>query len=115
MTRIGIVGAGLIGRAWAQVFARGGCEVLVWDPSPGQGDAAVAWVGRSLHDLARHGLVTDPGGAARRVATAPTLEAAVAAADYVQESGPEILDVKKAQHYLDKLMETVDTRPTVRR
>ena len=25
------------------------------------------------------------------------------------------LDVKKAQHYLDKLMETVDTRPTVRR
>jgi 3-hydroxyacyl-CoA dehydrogenase len=96
MTRVGIVGAGLIGRAWAQVFARGGCEVSVWDPSPAQGDAAVAWVERSLHDLARHGLVADPAGAARRVATAPTLEAAVAGADYVQESGPEIVDVKCA-------------------
>ena len=96
MTRVGIVGAGLIGRAWAQVFARGGCEVLVWDPSPAQRDTAIAWIERSRHDLARHGLVADPAGAARRVATAPTLEAVVAGADYVQESGPEVVDVKRA-------------------
>ena len=79
--RIGIVGAGLIGRAWAQVFARGGCEVRVWDPSPAQADAAIDWVGDSLRDLARHGLVDDPAGAARRVAKAPTLEAAAGAGD----------------------------------
>lgn len=95
MTKVGIVGAGLIGRAWAQVFARGGCEVRVWDPAPVQRDAAIEWVARSLHDMARHGLVGDPAGAARRVSVAPTLEAAVAGADYVQESGPEVLEIKR--------------------
>ena len=35
-----IVGAGLIGRAWANVFARAGWNVRVWDPSPAQRVAA---------------------------------------------------------------------------
>ena len=37
-----IVGAGLIGRAWANVFARAGWQVSVWDPSPAQRDVAAA-------------------------------------------------------------------------
>ena len=31
---IGTVGAGLIGRAWACVFARAGHPVQLWDPEP---------------------------------------------------------------------------------
>ena len=31
---IGIVGAGLIGRAWAIVFARAGCSVAMYDSAP---------------------------------------------------------------------------------
>lgn len=31
---IGIVGAGLIGRAWTCVFARAGHQVQLWDPDP---------------------------------------------------------------------------------
>jgi len=96
MTKVGIIGAGLIGRAWAHVFARGGCEVKMWDPSPQQRDAALAWMPASLAELARHGLVDDPVAAAKRVTAVSTLEEAVAGADYVQESGPEVLDVKRA-------------------
>ena len=67
MTKVGIIGAGLIGRAWAHVFARGGCEVRMWDPSPQQRDAALAWMPASLAELARHGLVDDPVAAARHL------------------------------------------------
>lgn len=92
----GIVGAGLIGRAWANVFARAGWNVRVWDPDAGQRENAARLVTQSLHELARHGLVKEPDAAARRVAIVATLEEAVAGADYVQESGPETLEVKRA-------------------
>ena len=91
-----IIGAGLIGRAWAHVFARAGWNVRVWDPEPRQRDAAARLIDQSLHDLAGHGLVEDPAAAAKRVTVLETLEEAVAGADYVQECGPEVLEVKRA-------------------
>ena len=93
---VGIVGAGLIGRSWANVFARAGWRVRVWDPDAAQREAAPAQIAASLHELQVHGLVRDPAGAAARVQVVATLEEAVSAADYVQESGPEILDVKRS-------------------
>jgi 3-hydroxyacyl-CoA dehydrogenase len=96
MAIAGIVGAGLIGRAWAHVFARGGWEVRVWDPAPAQRESAAGLIERSLHDLAAHGLVQDPAAAAKRVTVVATLEEAVGGAHYVQESGPETLDAKLA-------------------
>src|SRR5215213_4624010 len=91
----GIVGAGLIGRSWANVFARAGWQVRVWDPNPDQRTAAHAQITRSLDDLQAHGLVQDAAGAAARVQITARLEDAVEAADYVQESGPEVLEVKR--------------------
>ncbi len=96
MAVAGIVGAGLIGRAWAHVFARAGWQVRVWDPSPQSRETAAAAIAQSLHDLARHGLVTDPDAAARRVAVVAEVADAVSGADYVQESGPEVLETKAA-------------------
>jgi 3-hydroxyacyl-CoA dehydrogenase len=95
MPTAAIIGAGLIGRAWANVFARAGWHVQVWDPVDAQREAAPQAIAASLHDLARHGLVDDPAGATRRVRAAATLEKAVADADYVQENGPESLEVKR--------------------
>ena len=89
-----IVGAGLIGCSWANVFARAGWQVRVWDPSPAQRAAAHARIARSLADLQAHGLVDDAAVAASRVEVVGGLEEAVHAADYVQESGPEVLAVK---------------------
>lgn len=91
----GIVGAGLIGRSWANVFARAGWRVVLWDPVEAQRAGAAAHVAASLHELARHGLVADPEAAAARVTAVDTLEAAVRDAEFVQESGPETLDAKR--------------------
>lgn len=96
MSNAGIVGAGLIGRAWAHVFARAGWNVRVWDPDAKQRENAARLIAQSLHDLARHGLVADPEQAQKRVEVVATLEEAAADADYVQESGPETLEAKLA-------------------
>jgi L-gulonate 3-dehydrogenase len=96
MPTVGLVGVGLIGRAWANVFARAGWDVRVWDADQSVTAAAPKLVGESLHDLARHGLVKEPQQAAARVRTAASLEACVADVDFVQESGPERLDDKIA-------------------
>ena len=94
MSKVAIIGAGLIGSSWANVFARAGWSTVLWDPNEEVRRTAPARIAQSLRDLAAHGLVADPEAAARRLAVADTLEAAVARADFVQESGPETLQAK---------------------
>ena len=96
MPTIGLVGVGLIGRAWANVFSRAGWDVKAWDANPDATAAAPKLVADSLRDLARHGLVRDPEAAAKLVTAVNTLEEAVAGVDFVQESGPETIDAKLA-------------------
>ena len=91
---VAIIGAGLIGRSWANVFARAGWQVRVWDPVPAQRASAKDQIARSLHDLARHGLVDDPDAATHRIEVVDQLADAVRDAEYVQESGPENLETK---------------------
>lgn len=96
MPTVGLVGVGLIGRAWANVFARAGWDVKLWDADPATTAAAPKLVAESLHDLARHGLVTEPEQAAARVRTAASLDDCVNGVDFVQESGPEKIEDKVA-------------------
>jgi L-gulonate 3-dehydrogenase len=93
---VAIVGAGLIGRAWAAIFARAGWTVRMTDPDKAALAAAPGLVRRELDALARHGLADDPAGAAARVTTAASLQAAVAGVQFVQENGPETVDAKRA-------------------
>lgn len=93
---VAIVGSGLIGRAWASIFARAGWTVKMTDPHAPTLAAAPAAVREELLMLARHGLCDDPEGAAKRVAAAPSLAAALEGVFFVQENGPERLDLKKA-------------------
>ena len=95
MPTVGIVGVGLIGRAWANVFARAGWDVRLWDPDANALKAAPGLIEAALGDVARHGLAKDPAAAAKRLKVAASLEEAVAGAELVQESGPERLDVKR--------------------
>jgi L-gulonate 3-dehydrogenase len=94
MPRVGMVGVGLIGRAWANVFSRAGWEVRLWDPDAAALARAPGLIAQSLQDVARHGLAKDPAAAAARIEPAASLEAAVKDAEIVIESGPERVEVK---------------------
>lgn len=95
MPKAAVVGVGLIGRAWANVFARAGWDVALWDESADVRAGSHDQIAQSLVDLSHHGLVADADAAARRVRVAESLEDAVAGVDLVQENGPERLDVKR--------------------
>src|SRR5215210_5227189 len=96
MPTAAIVGAGLIGRSWAIVFARAGWAVRLTDPSAEALAAAPGLIRQALDDLQTHGLVDDPAAAAARVTLAASLAEAVARADLVQENGPETVEAKRA-------------------
>jgi 3-hydroxyacyl-CoA dehydrogenase len=101
---VAIVGVGLIGRAWAAIFARAGWRVHLTDPHQPTLQAAPGLIRDELHALARHGLADDPDGAASRVSIATDLADAVKHAEFVQENGPEIVDEKlKIFAELDRL------------
>jgi 3-hydroxyacyl-CoA dehydrogenase len=92
---VAIVGVGLIGRAWAAIFARAGWTVRLTDPHQQTLRAAIGLIRDELHALARHGLADDLDGAAARLSIAANLEDAVAGVEFVQENGPENVEQKK--------------------
>lgn len=93
---VAIIGAGLIGRAWAQVFARAGWDVKITDPHAPTLDAAPRLIREGLNDQASHGLVDDPSGAAARITIVKSLAEAAEGVDLVQENGPETVEAKRA-------------------
>lgn len=93
---VAIVGVGLIGRAWAAIFARAGWTVRLTDPHRPTLDAAPGLIRDELHALARHGLANDPDGAAALISIAESLADAVKNVSFVQENGPENVDQKIA-------------------
>jgi L-gulonate 3-dehydrogenase len=94
--QVAIVGAGLIGRAWAVIFARAGWNVRLTDPHAPSLEAAPELIRDELRALARHGLADDPDSAAAGVSVAASLKEAVAEAEFVQENGPEEIEQKRA-------------------
>lgn len=92
---IAIVGSGLVGQAWAIVFARGGHSVKMWDGDPQAVATAAKLIDKQVSDLQKAGLIKDPAGLISRIQGCETLEQALADADYVQESLPERLEMKK--------------------
>ncbi|WP_041711459.1 3-hydroxyacyl-CoA dehydrogenase [Afipia broomeae] len=93
---VAIVGVGLIGRAWAAIFARAGWNVRIIDPHAPTLSAAPDLIRDELRSLAKHGLAEDPDGAAARVSVASDLADALKDVEFVQENGPEKIDDKIA-------------------
>ncbi len=97
MTRIAVIGAGLIGRAWSIVFARAGFEVALWDPDAAAVPAARDFIAARLPELADAGLLAEaPAAVLARLRQAATLAEAVAGVAHVQENGPERVADKQA-------------------
>jgi 3-hydroxyacyl-CoA dehydrogenase len=94
--KIAVVGAGLIGRAWAMVFARAGRAVALYDIERTALPAALATIKVNLADLAANGLIDDPAAVIGRIVSTESLDEALRGAAHVQENGPEDLAVKRA-------------------
>jgi 3-hydroxyacyl-CoA dehydrogenase len=84
---VAVVGTGVVGRSWMHVFARAGCQTRVYDPDPSQIERALQWLdGDPDAKEIQRDLVT----------TYADLGEALAGVGYVQESGPEQIELKKA-------------------
>ena len=83
--RVAIVGAGLIDRARALVFARAGCEVRVHDASGPVLDALPDRLGHDRAVLERHGLADDASATLGRITATPALDEALAAHERAEE------------------------------
>jgi 3-hydroxybutyryl-CoA dehydrogenase len=94
MSRIAVIGGGLMGHGIALTFARAGHDVSVVEP--------VAEMRESLEDRVRESLtllgapVNEVAASLDRIATFQGIPDAVKAADYVFEAAPEKLDLKRA-------------------
>lgn len=104
---VAVVGTGVIGGGWAAHFLRMGYDVVAWDPGGEAPQRLSALVERAWPSLERLGL--SAGATRERLRFADTLGDALAGADFVQESAPEVLSAKVA------LLATIDaqTRPDV--
>jgi L-gulonate 3-dehydrogenase len=96
MEKVAIIGCGLIGRAWAMVFARAGHPVKLYDAAPGAADKALALISEGLQELHEFGLTQEPATTVtERIIAAASLADAVRDADYVQENTAENLEIKR--------------------
>jgi 3-hydroxyacyl-CoA dehydrogenase len=91
---VALIGTGVIGASWASVFLARGMTVSAWDPAPGAEVRLREAVAGHWPVMERIGL--SEGAAPARLHVAPSMEAALAGAAFVQENGPERLDAKRA-------------------
>ncbi len=95
---VAVVGTGVIGRSWIRVFVGAGHPTRVFDPDPDQLAYAMNWLSEDLERDVAGGLLSSDD-ASKQVALAgsvESLEEAISGVDYVQESGPEKLSIKRA-------------------
>lgn len=91
-----VAGAGLIGRAWAIVFARAGNRVRLWDGVPAALEAALPLLRANLDDLEAQGLIASAAEVAGRIETVATLADALDGAAWMQECIAEKVEPKAA-------------------
>ena len=94
MSVVAIIGSGLIGRAWALVFARAGWQVQMYDIREDLLSALPEKLREESQILVRHKLARDADALVQAIHIKADLAACVQNADFVQENGPEALDLK---------------------
>ncbi len=87
------VGAGVIGGGWVAYFLGRGYRVVAWDPGAGAEERLRHLVDAAWPALTELGLAE--GADRANLVFEPDLAAACAQADFVQESAPEDLDLKR--------------------
>lgn len=94
--KVAVIGTGLVGCGWAIVFARAGCEVTLYDAVPDATRRALETIAARLDDLESSELLQDAPKTLARITAADDLGAALAGAEYAQESVFETVEAKRA-------------------
>ncbi|MFE5165821.1 3-hydroxyacyl-CoA dehydrogenase NAD-binding domain-containing protein [Streptomyces sp. NPDC056697] len=92
--RVACVGAGVIGGGWVAHFLARGYDVTAWDPAPDAEEKLRRLVAAAWPALTQIGLAD--GASPDRLTVTATVEEAVADAQFVQESAPEKLELKRS-------------------
>lgn len=98
MVEVACIGAGLVGAAWAVVFARGGCDVAMFD-SGGESaeERARAAIAQTLSMLDRSGQLAEPADRiVARIRFSNSMDDALDGVAHVQESIKEEVGAKRA-------------------
>lgn len=96
--RVACVGGGVIGSSWAIQFAMKGLDVVLYDINDEQLAKSQAQMHKSLDALEQFKAVTPQRrqDIADRVKLTTSMEEAVKNAQFIQESGPERLEIKRS-------------------
>jgi 3-hydroxyacyl-CoA dehydrogenase len=89
---VAVVGTGVIGASWVAKFLAAGLDVVASDPGPDAEAKMHAAIASHWTVLERMGLAH--GASTDRVRFVGDPAAAVSGADFVQENGPEVEDLK---------------------
>ncbi|MEX1081226.1 MAG: 3-hydroxyacyl-CoA dehydrogenase [Halofilum sp. (in: g-proteobacteria)] len=92
-----MIGSGIIGRAFAVCFSRGGYEVALFDPADGVAENAVPLIRETVADLENNGLLNGrtADDVMSRIHATSSMEEAVDGAVHVQENAPEKPEIKR--------------------
>ncbi len=92
---ITVVGAGLVGRGWAIVFARAGHTVRIFDVTDEIIASGLKVIEKNLDDLKIHGLITNPDEIRQRITGTTDLQDALEEVVWVQECVFEKVETKQ--------------------
>ncbi len=92
VSRVAVIGTGVIGASWAAYFLARGLDVAATDPLPGGEAKLRAEIESHWPTLELLGL--SPGASPDRLRFESSLEATLEGAQFVQENGPERLESK---------------------
>ena len=93
---VGIVGTGVIGAGWATRCLANGLDVIAWDPAADAEDKMRAAVANAWPAVTKLGLAEN--ASQQRLQFTNTLEELCQHADFIQESAPERLTIKRQLH-----------------
>mgnify|MGYP001337422141 FL=1 len=95
--KVALIGCGLIGQSWAINFLSAGFEVSLFDPVEGVTVQSQEKIIVKLSDLQNYGLLKNKNISdfVDKIHLARDISQAVEGSFYVQESGPEDLDIKR--------------------
>ena len=103
ISRVAIIGTGVIGASWAALFLAKGLEVVATDVAPNAEGGLKRFIDAAWPALKRLGLA--PGASRAKLSFTSDLATAVKGADLVQENGPERIEFKKKLYgQLDELL-----------